>query len=92
MTLHGTYTGVVDRVVDGETAVILLESDDEVSEQLDLPVDRLPEPARADGGVLSVTLADGEVVSMDYEAEATRGRRESAREKLDRLSERLSDQ
>ncbi len=89
--MDGTYTGVVDRIEDGEIAVILLEEDEQVIEQVDVPVNRLPEPARTDGGVLSVTLEDDEVVSMEYRPEATRDRRESAREKLDRLSERLSD-
>lgn len=89
--MDGTYTGVVDRIVDGETAVILLEEDDQVVDQLDVDVDRLPESARTDGGVLSVTLEDDEVVSITSRPEETRARRESAREKLDRLSERLSD-
>ncbi|MCU4744107.1 DUF3006 domain-containing protein [Natronoglomus mannanivorans] len=89
--MDGTYTGVVDRIVDGETAVILLEEDDQVIDQLDVAAGRLPEPVQTDGGVLSVTLEDDEVVSMVYRPEKTRARRESAREKLDRLSERLSD-
>lgn len=36
-------------------------------------------------------LEAGEIVSMEYQPEVTRDRRESAQEKLDRLSERLSD-
>lgn len=89
--MDGTYTGVVDRIVDGETAVILLEEDGQVIDQLDVSADRLPEPARTDGGVLSVTVEDGEVVSITDRPDETRARRASAREKLDRLSERLSD-
>ncbi|MFA9417940.1 DUF3006 domain-containing protein [Natrinema sp. HArc-T2] len=89
--MDGTYTGVVDRIEDGEIAVILLEEDEQVIEQVDIPADRLPEPARTDGGVLSVTLEDSEVVSMEYRPDATRERRESVQEKLDRLSERLCD-
>jgi len=90
-TMDGTYTGVVDRIEDGEIAVILLEEDEQVIKQVDVPVDQLPEPAQTDGGVLSVTLETDEVVSMEYRPDATRERRESIREKLDRLSERLSD-
>ncbi|MFC7116351.1 DUF3006 domain-containing protein [Natronoarchaeum sp. GCM10025703] len=89
--MEGTYTAVVDRIEDGDIAVILLEEDGEVIEQLDIAADRLPEPAQTDGGVLSVTLEAGEIVSMEYQPEVTRDRRESAQEKLDRLSERLSD-
>ncbi|WP_265109168.1 DUF3006 domain-containing protein [Halosolutus halophilus] len=89
--MDGTYTGVVDRIEDGEIAVILLEEDEQVIEQVNVPVDQLPEPAQTGGGVLSVTIEDGEVVSMEYRPDATRDRRESAQEKLDRLSEKLSD-
>jgi len=89
--MDGTYTGVVDRIEDGEIAVILLEENEQVIEQVDVPVGRLPEPAQTDGGVLSVTLGDGDIVSMEYRPDATRDRRESAQEKLDRLSEKLSD-
>jgi len=90
-TMDGTYTGVVDRIEDGEIAVILLEENGQVIEQVDVPVGRLPEPAQTDGGVLSVMLEDGDIVSMEYRPDATRDRRESAQEKLDRLSEKLSD-
>lgn len=90
--MNGTFTGVVDRVVDGETAVILLEDDGEVIEQYDVPVEELPRAARDDGGILSVTVRDGEIVGMEYEARETRSRRESIREKLSRLSRRLSDE
>ena len=89
--MDGTYTGVVDRIEDGEIAVILLEENEQVIEQVDVPVGRLPEPAQTDGGVLSVMLEDGDIVSMEYRPDATRDRRESAQEKLDRLSEKLSD-
>ncbi|MFA9418165.1 DUF3006 domain-containing protein [Natrinema sp. HArc-T2] len=89
--MDGTYTGVVDRIEDGEIAIILLEENGQVIEQVDVPVARLPEPAQTDGGVLSVTLEDGDIVSMEYRPDATRDRRESAQEKLDRLSEKLSD-
>ncbi|MFD1564379.1 DUF3006 domain-containing protein [Haloarchaeobius amylolyticus] len=89
--MDGTYTGVVDRIEDGEIAVILLEENEQVIEQVDVPVGRLPEPAQTDGGVLSVMLEDGEITSMEYRPDATRDRRESAQEKLDRLSEKLSD-
>ncbi|MFC4248274.1 DUF3006 domain-containing protein [Natribaculum luteum] len=89
--MDGTYTGVVDRIEDGEIAVILLEENEQVIEQVDVPVARLPEPAQTDGGVLSVTLEDGEITSVEYRLDATRERRESAQEKLDRLSKKLSD-
>lgn len=89
--MNGTFTGVIDRVVDGETAVILIEENGDVVEQLDVPVDRLPEPGQEDGAVLSVTIEDGEFVTAEYRAGETSDRRESMRDRLDRLSERLAD-
>ncbi len=90
--MNGTFTGVVDRIVDGETAVLLIEDDSTVIEEFTVSVDRLPEPAQDDGGVLSVTVEDGAFVTAEYRAAETRRRRESTRERLDRLSERLSEQ
>ncbi|KDE57489.1 hypothetical protein EL22_11790 [Halostagnicola sp. A56] len=89
--MDGTYTGVIDRIEDGGIAVILLEENEQVIEQVDVPADRLPEPAQTDGGVLSVTFEEGEITSIEYRPDATRDRRESAQAKLDRLSEKLSD-
>lgn len=90
--MDGTFTGVVDRIVDGETAVILLEDDDDIIEQINLPVEELPAQAQEDGGVLQITLQDGEPVTLEYAAQETRKRRESTQEKLDRLSRRLSEE
>ncbi|MFP8958081.1 DUF3006 domain-containing protein [Natrialbaceae archaeon A-CW3] len=95
MTMEGTFTGVVDRIEDGETAVILLEdgeNDHEVVDQLDLPLEQVPESARADGSVVAVELEDSEVVSVTYNDAETQAREESVRERLDRLSERLSEE
>lgn len=89
--MDGTYTGVVDRVEDGQTAVILIEEDGDVIEQFDVPVDRLPEPAQECGGVVSVTIENEELVDIAYRAEETRERRSAMQDRLDRLSKRLSD-
>ncbi len=88
--IDGTYTAVVDRIVE-ETAVLLVEDDGEVIEQVEIPVTELPEPAQENGGVLTVTIADEEVVELIYKSEETKNRQDSISEKLDRLSTRLSD-
>lgn len=90
--MDGTFSGVVDRVVDDTTAVILVEDDSDVIDQVTVPVEKLPAPARTGGGRLSLRFRDGDLVSMSYDAERTRERTESIREKLDRLSRRLSDE
>ncbi len=88
----GRYTGVVDRIVDNKTAVILLEADGEVVEQVDVSAGSLPQPAQDEGGVLSVTIEDGQIVELVSRPEETRARRESIKDKLERLSRDLSDE
>ncbi|MEF8813335.1 MAG: DUF3006 family protein [Halovenus sp.] len=89
--MDGTYTATVDRIVDGTTAVLLLEEDGDVAAQLEVPVEALPDEAQADRGVLTVTVEDGELIDVAHRRMETRKRRESARERLARLSERLSE-
>lgn len=89
--MDGTFTGVVDRIVDGKTAVILLEDDGAVVEQFDVDVTEVPTDARTDGSVLAVTVVDGEFVDVEYLPEETESRLASAQERFDRLSERLPD-
>jgi len=88
--MDGTYTAVVDRIVDGETAVVLVEDDGEVVEEYTLAVDDLPTEAD-EGGVLEISIDHGELVQMDYLPDETAARRQSAQDRFDRLSERLSD-
>lgn len=90
--MSDTYIGVVDRIVDEKTAVILLEKDGEVVEQLDLAVDRLPEDGQHGGAVLEVKLKDGAFSEASYLPDWTEDRSESARERLDRLSRPLSEE
>lgn len=84
-------TAVLDRIVDDETAVLLLEDDGEVVDQVTLPVDRLPEDGRTDGAVYAIELADGDVLDLTYRADETASRRESAQNRFDRLAERFDD-
>lgn len=89
--IDGTYTGVIDRIVDDETAAILIEDDGEVRDQRDIPVERVPEDAHKEGSVLAVTIEDGEIERLEYRPEETEERRESMQDRLDRLGSRLSE-
>ncbi|WP_418281013.1 DUF3006 domain-containing protein [Halorubrum sp. DTA98] len=89
--MKGTFTATVDRIVDAKTAVILVEDDKEEIEQFDIPADQLPEKGRAEGSVLTVEITDDEIIDMQYDSESTERRRQNAQDRLDRLSERLSD-
>lgn len=89
--LDGEYTGTIDRIVDGETAVVLLEEDDDVVEQFDISVDRLPADCEA-GSVVSAIVSDGEIVEVTVRPDETADRRQRIQEKFDRLSKRLDDE
>ncbi|UHQ95126.1 DUF3006 domain-containing protein [Haloterrigena alkaliphila] len=86
-----TYTATLDRIVDGQTAVLLLEEDDETVDQLDVAVTTLPPEAQHEGAVLKISVEASELCEAEYLPEVTQSRKESAQEHLDRLSTRLSD-
>lgn len=86
-----SYTGVVDQIVDG-TAVVLLESERKEREQLELDAAELPEAGRHEGAVLTVELHGKTVEQIEYRPETERERRERARKRFDRLSERLGEE
>lgn len=89
--MEGEYTATIDRIVGGETAVLLLEEDGEVIEQFDVPTDRLPTECES-GSVVSVTVEDGEIVRIESRPEETAERTERIEERFDRLSRRLGDE
>ncbi len=84
-------TAVLDRIVDGQKAVLLLEAADRVVDELVVDVETLPEAGRREGAVFDVSIDDGSFVEATYRPEETRERRETARERFDRLSERLDE-
>lgn len=84
-----TYTAVLDRIVDGETAVFLLEEADRVVDELAVDVERVPEDGRREGGVFELVVVDGELLEATYRPKETDDRRRVAQDRFDRLSERL---
>ena len=86
-----TYTATLDRIVDGRTAVLLLEEDDETVDQLDVDVTTLPPEAQHEGAVLEITVEASELCEVEYLPEVTQSRKESAQERLNRLSTKLAE-
>lgn len=86
-----TYTATLDRVEDGQIAVLLLEEDGEIIEQLDVDIERLPEDGQREGAVLEVTVEEGDFQTAEYLPNATQSRRESMQDRFDRLSSDFSD-
>lgn len=89
--MNGIFTATVDRIVDGQTAVILIEDGKDVIEQFDIPADQLPEEVSGEGSVLTVEITDDTIVDMEYDAESTDQRQQAAQDRINRLSKRLSD-
>jgi len=88
--MDGTYTAVIDRIVDGETAVVLIEDDGDVVDEYAIPVGELP--AKADAGtVLEVRIELKDIVAIEVRNEQTKQRKKTNQDRFDRLSKRLSD-
>ena len=76
---------VLDRIVDGGHAVLLVGEPPEL--EVITPVAHLPENVRA-GDWLRVTLRDGRVVSASIDHSATEHAQDRVRDKLEALRER----
>ena len=82
-----TLTGVVDRF-EGDQAVVLLESEGEVVDELVVDREDLPEDGRHDDAVLQLSLDEGEIVGIEYNQLETEDRREGAQNRFENLSKR----
>jgi len=82
------FVGVVDRFED-DLAVILLEQDGDVVDELVIDRADLPETVDHVDAVLRISKGDdGSVREMAYDAETTKERKEQAQSRFDRLAER----
>ena len=87
MCAGNTYTAVVDRIEDG-LAILQLESAGEVVDSLVVDEGSLPAEGRHQDAVLTVEVADGELLDVEYRPDETTERREHAQNRFDRLSRR----
>lgn len=84
-----SYAATVDRIVDGERVVVLVEDEGDVVDEVVLSSAEYPD--LAEGDVLTVTLEDGDVLDLKRDPDATERRRRELEDRFDRLSERLPD-
>jgi len=87
-----TYDAVLDRIVDGEHATLLLEADDAVVDEYVIDVMEVPEDGRHEGAVFRVTIENATLTDLSYRPDETTDRKKSAQDRLDRLSRPLSDE
>lgn len=89
MNLDGSFTAIVDRIVEGR-AVLHVEEGDETVSEFHHPQDDLPDGA-GEGTVCRISVSDDVIERIEYRAEETEDRRTRIREKFDRLSKRLDE-
>lgn len=75
---------VIDRIVDGETAVILVGEDER---EYRYPAEQLPEGAR-EGCWLRVQIDGGEIAALELDQDETDVTRRRVQDKMDRLRAR----
>ena len=99
MVSDGDYTAVLDRFEHRDTAeedteeatelaVLLLERDGDLVDQLVVKTTALPKDARHQDAVLQVRVEGEKLLNVTYEAETTERRAEHAQARFDRLSRR----
>lgn len=89
--MDGEYTAVVDRIVDDQQAVLMIEDGDETIDEMVIDTDRLPQNA-TERAVLEVQIQNGSLTDMKYQPEQTEARLERAKERFDKLSKPLSEE
>ena len=75
---------VLDRIVDGRTAVILVGEDER---EFHLPAERLPSGA-VEGSWLRVEISGSQIVSIEVDPEETESVRRRVQQKMDQLRAR----
>lgn len=82
----------LDRIVDDEHAVLLVEDDagDVVDERV-VDADDLPADGRHEGAVFDLTIVGGDLRAATYRPDETEARRAAAQDRLDRLSTPLGE-
>jgi hypothetical protein len=83
----GEYTAVVDSIEDG-LATVFFERDGEEVGNAVLEADRLPEDGKHADAILTVTVVDGDLETVQYEPEQTTKRKDAAQNRFDQLSKR----
>lgn len=89
--MNGTHTAVLDRIVDGKHAVLLLEEGGETVEQLNVAVEVLPDDGQHERAVFEVKISGDELVDVEYYPEEEKKRLEAAEEWNKRTGKRLDN-
>ena len=83
----GEYTAVIDAIEDG-FATVFFEQDGTDAGHAVIDASELPEEGRHADAILSATISDAEITTVDYDPEATATCKDAAQSRFDRLSSR----
>lgn len=83
----GTHVLVLDRFEEDD-AVLLVEQDGELVDEIILPEAMLPPSGRHQDAIFTVEMAS-DAVELRYESETTKERKQQAQDRFDQLSQRL---
>lgn len=89
--IDGTYRCVIDRIVDGQTAVLLIEEDGETIAERTCPVETVPNAARHDGAIVTAQITEQAVEITEYHPDHEQQRRERLQKRFNDLSRRLGE-
>ena len=84
---NGEYTAVVDSIEDGFATVFFERGGEEVGNAV-LEADRLPKDGHHADAILTVTVVDGDLETVQYEPKQTTERADAAQSRFDQLSKR----
>lgn len=85
------YTAVLDRIVDGTDAVLLIEDEGKTVDELIIHINELPSDGRHESAVFNVKLIDDELLEAEYLPEEEAERLERVREKMERTAVSLDE-
>lgn len=85
------HTAVIDRIVDDRTAVLLIEGDESVDTQFDIPIEDIPRAGRYEGAVFTAAVEDDQIQLIELREGEAEDRKTELKRRFDQLSERIEE-
>ena len=84
--MNGTYTGIIDRIVDGKHVVLEVSKDEEWVGEINTSVEEIPEEYQYEGALFEVEIQNDELVGICHQPGKERERRERVKRKMERTA------
>lgn len=89
--MKGTYTGIIDRIVEDKWAVFEITKDGEWVAEINTMIEEVPDECQYSGALFDVEIEDDEILEMYHRPEQEQERRERIRKKSERVFEPLDN-